>query len=82
MKTSLFYGAAVLAAVLATQPQTGAADLSQQLAIQTWTLRNLNFDQVIDFAKEHGIRAGTSHRRAAWEGAGSTPPPTPRPASG
>lgn len=33
-----------------------AADLSAQLGIQTWTLRNLKFDQVVEFAKKHGIR--------------------------
>jgi len=33
-----------------------AADLSSQLGIQTWTLRNLKFDQVVEFAKKHGIK--------------------------
>ncbi len=33
-----------------------AAGLSDQLAIQTWTLRNLSFDQVIEFAQRHGIK--------------------------
>jgi sugar phosphate isomerase/epimerase len=33
-----------------------AADLADQLAIQTWTLRNLNFDQVVAFAQKHGIK--------------------------
>lgn len=33
-----------------------AADLSSQVAIQTWTLRNLSFEQVVEFAKRHGIR--------------------------
>ena len=33
-----------------------AADLTSQLGIQTWTLRNLEFDQVVEFAKKHGIR--------------------------
>ncbi len=32
------------------------ADWAPQLAIQTWTLRNLNFDQVVSFAVEHGFR--------------------------
>ncbi len=26
-----------------------------ELGLQTWTLRNLDFDQVVEFAKEHGI---------------------------
>lgn len=32
------------------------AELIDQLAIQTWTLRNMNFDQVVEFAKKHGIK--------------------------
>lgn len=33
-----------------------AAGLSDQVAIQTWTLRNLNFDQVVEFAQRHQIK--------------------------
>lgn len=33
-----------------------AADLTEQLAIQTWTLRNMEFDQVVAFAKKQGIK--------------------------
>ena len=33
-----------------------AAGLADQVALQTWTLRNLNFDQVVDFAQRHGIK--------------------------
>jgi sugar phosphate isomerase/epimerase len=33
-----------------------AAGLADQVAIQTWTLRNLNFDQVVEFAQRHGIK--------------------------
>ena len=44
-----------LMAVAAAQPAT-AADLASQLAIQTWTLRELSFDQVVEFAKRHGIQ--------------------------
>lgn len=33
-----------------------AADLNQQLGLQTWTLRNLKFEQVVEFAKKHGIK--------------------------
>jgi len=32
------------------------AELIDQLAIQTWTLRNMKFDQVVEFAKKHGIK--------------------------
>ncbi|MSU35939.1 MAG: sugar phosphate isomerase/epimerase [Pedosphaera sp.] len=42
------------AAVLISR--VSAAGLIDQLAIQTWTLRNMKFDEVIAFAKKHGIR--------------------------
>ncbi len=32
-----------------------AADLTGQLAIQTWTLRHMKFEQVVEFAKQQGI---------------------------
>jgi sugar phosphate isomerase/epimerase len=41
----------VVAAVLAR-----AGDLADQLAIQTWTLRNMKFEQVVEFAKAQGIK--------------------------
>ena len=43
---------ALAAAVLSAQ----AGNLVDQLAIQTWTLRNLNFEQTIEFAVKHGIK--------------------------
>jgi sugar phosphate isomerase/epimerase len=45
----------VLAALLALLLPVSAADLNAQLGLQTWTLRNLNFDQAVEFAKRHGI---------------------------
>lgn len=48
--------AAVVSLVLATTQSSLAAGLSEQVAIQTWTLRNLNFDQVVEFAQRHGIK--------------------------
>jgi len=33
-----------------------AADLSAQLGIQTWTLRNMKFEQVVEFAKKYDIK--------------------------
>lgn len=45
-----------VAAATALLASVARADLSDQLAIQTWTLRNMNFDQVIQFAKKHGIK--------------------------
>ena len=47
--------ATALVAAAAT-PSAAAADLASQLAIQTWTLRELSFEQVVEFAKRHGIR--------------------------
>lgn len=45
-----------LALVAALALSTQAADLVDQVAIQTWTLRNLKFEQVVEFAKKHGIK--------------------------
>lgn len=47
---------AVLVGGLLAVATTHAADLTSQVAIQTWTLRNLNFDQVVEFAKRHEIK--------------------------
>lgn len=48
--------AALLVGLACTTSASRAAQLSDQVGIQTWTLRNLNFDQVVEFAKKHGIR--------------------------
>lgn len=39
------------------RPTSSASEVSSpfQLGLQTWTLRNLDFDGVVSFAKEHGI---------------------------
>ena len=47
---------ALAAAVFCAAFTASASGLEDQLAIQTWTLRNMNFDQVVDFAKKHGIK--------------------------
>lgn len=54
MKT--FTRLAGAAVALAFSLALHAADLSQQLGIQTWTLRNLKFEQVVEFAQKHGIK--------------------------
>lgn len=46
----------LLAFALTALASAHAVDLADQLAIQTWTLRNLNFDQVVAFAQKHGIK--------------------------
>lgn len=33
-----------------------ASDYTPKLGIQTWTLRNLNFEEVVEFAKKHEIK--------------------------
>jgi sugar phosphate isomerase/epimerase len=33
-----------------------AADTGPQLGLQTWTCRNMNFDQVLDFATKHHVK--------------------------
>lgn len=55
-KLSLLGRALPWLATVSAFARMGAADLSSQLAIQTWTLRNLSFEQVVDFAKRQGIR--------------------------
>jgi sugar phosphate isomerase/epimerase len=47
--------AALALAWTATTSRTLAADLTSQLGLQTWTLRNMNFEQAVAFAKKHGI---------------------------
>ncbi len=49
-------GLAALLTGLLSPGMTQAAGLADQVAIQTWTLRNLNFDQVVEFAQRHGIK--------------------------
>lgn len=45
----------LLAALLIVSASLAAADLTGQLGIQTWTLRNMEFDKVVAFAKQQGI---------------------------
>lgn len=45
----------LLAALALVALPINAADLTGQLGIQTWTLRNMDFDHVVAFAKEQGI---------------------------
>jgi sugar phosphate isomerase/epimerase len=49
-----FVAAALLLATVALPSR--AADYKPTVGIQSWTLRNLSFDQVVAFAKKHGIR--------------------------
>ncbi len=46
----------VLALAFLTNLPIKAADGQTKLGLQTWTLRNLNFDQVVEFAKKHEIK--------------------------
>ena len=49
--------AAFAAALTASTPSFAAQakDSGPKLGLQTWTCRNMNFDQVVDFAVKHGI---------------------------
>lgn len=50
--------AAVVAALPATRAQSSASPRASdgpQLGLQTWTCRNMTFDQVVEFAVKHGI---------------------------
>ena len=51
LKTTL----ACLLAITVWAPHASAQG-NIQLGIQTWTLRNLNFDQAVEFAVKHGIK--------------------------
>ena len=46
----------IVAAILALLAQVQPIRAEQLLGIQTWTLRNLNFDQVVEFADNHQIK--------------------------
>lgn len=45
----------LLATLVLLTGSLAAADLTGQLGLQTWTLRNLDFDQMVAFAKQQGI---------------------------
>lgn len=47
---------ASLLLTMATWAPAASPDADIQLGIQTWTLRQLNFDQVVEFAVKHGIK--------------------------
>lgn len=52
---SLRVSAALLIAAC-TALNACAEGLADRVAIQTWTLRTMNFDKVVEFAKAHGIK--------------------------
>ena len=47
--------AALVVAATAFASSSRAADYKPTVGIQTWTLRNMNFEQVVEFAKKHHI---------------------------
>src|SRR5688500_13459444 len=54
----LAFLAAAVAVLPFTRAQSAAAnskDAGPKLGLQTWTCRNMTFDQVVDFAMKHGI---------------------------
>lgn len=63
MRIASFLRPALLALAVAALPFARAAstpkktsDTGPQLGLQTWTCRNMNFDQVVEFAVKHGIK--------------------------
>src|SRR5262245_6621295 len=48
--------AAIFCAVFLSAPRVHGADDELKLGVQTWTLRNLSFDQMVDFAVLHKIK--------------------------
>ncbi len=49
-------GALLATLVVFQSPVTHAAGEEVKLGVQTWTLRNLNFDQVVEFCVKHKIK--------------------------
>ena len=54
LAAGVFLGAAALAAADPTGPAPWPS--RPELGLQTWTCRNMNFDQVVDFAVKHQIK--------------------------
>lgn len=48
--------AALVVAATAFAVPSGAAEYKPTVGIQTWTLRNMSFDQVVEFAKKHQVK--------------------------
>lgn len=48
--------AALVVAATAFASSSRAADYKPTVGIQSWTLRNMSFDQVVEFAKKHQIK--------------------------
>ncbi|MBI3850524.1 MAG: sugar phosphate isomerase/epimerase [Verrucomicrobia bacterium] len=58
MKSSklFFFSLAFVTSSLLLTGTTCGADHAMQVGIQTWTLRNMDFDQVVDFCVKHKIK--------------------------
>ncbi len=56
LRLAFVAAAAALPAAVAPLAAAPAADSGVKLGLQTWTCRNMEFDQVVAFAKKHGIR--------------------------
>jgi sugar phosphate isomerase/epimerase len=53
MKTKQFLALALTSLLLATAQ---AADYAPKVGLQSWTCRNMNFEQVVAFAEKHGLK--------------------------
>ncbi len=56
MKNTVSTFVALLLLITASWSRAASSDADIQLGIQTWTLRQLNFDQVVEFAVKHGVK--------------------------
>src|SRR5207247_4316971 len=48
--------AAIIGLLALCSPQSQAAGYKPKVGIQTWTLRKLNFDQMVDFCVKHQLK--------------------------
>jgi hypothetical protein len=52
----IFISATLALASLIFTVSTQAADYAPKVGLQTWTCRNMKFDEVVAFAEKHGIK--------------------------
>jgi sugar phosphate isomerase/epimerase len=55
-KTFFLFAAFALAEFFAIPPEARSADYEPVVGLQTWTCRNMKFDQVVEFAVKHKIK--------------------------
>jgi len=53
MKAKLLLALAIASLIISS---TQAADYAPQVGLQTWTCRNMSFEQMVAFAEKHGLK--------------------------